>query len=93
MDNICLGDAYGLKPMSLEEEANAPQNIKNTRNNKVRIIDDCNAIIAMMETIRNRAYRCPELDEDKHAKLVKNFACVVSAVRCEVDMVFRFGYN
>ena len=93
MNNIYLGDTYGLKLMSLEEEANAPRNIKNTRNNKVRIIDDCNTIITMMETLRSRAYCCPELDDDAHAKLVEELANLVTDVKRNVNEAFRFGYN
>lgn len=86
-------DAYGLKPMTLDEEANAPQNIKNTRSNKVRIIDDCNSIMRMMESIRDRIYRCPELDEDGHARLVEEFASLVVDIKHKADEAFRYGYN
>lgn len=93
MNRVYLGDDYGLRHMSLKEEANAPQNIKKTRNNKVRIIDDCNAIISMMETLRIRARSCPELDEDGHAKLVEEFASLIVDVKYKADEAFRFGYN
>ena len=93
MNHFYLGDTYGLKYMSLKEEANAPQNIKRTHNNKVRIIDDCNTIISMMETLCIRARSCPELDEDGHAKLVEEFASLVADVKYKADEAFRFGYN
>lgn len=93
MNKTYLGDMYGLKPMSLKEEAEAPQNIRNTRNNKVRIINDCDAIMRTMESIRGRVYRCPELDEDGHAKLVEEFTSLVAEVKRKADEAFRFGYN
>lgn len=77
---------YGLKPMSLEDEIRAPETIRNTRQSKVDIIDKCAYMQNLLDVIRTRAKWALELDDVKHAALVKEFRDKVStAMEALVD--------
>lgn len=91
-DYVYIGKDYGLQHMSLEEEFNLPKNMKQTRNNKVQIINDCDDITRTIETLRHRAFMCPELDDEAHAKLVDEYAALIRAVREKTNEALRFGY-
>ena len=92
-DCVYLGKNYGLQPMSLEEEMNLPNTIRQTRNNKVQIINDCDNIARTIETLRWRAYACPELDDEEHAKLVDEYARLVREIVNKVNEALGFGYQ
>lgn len=91
-DYVHVGRNYGLRYMSLEEEFNLPKNMKQTRNNKVQIINDCDDITQAIDTLRYRAFMCPELDDEAHAKLVDEYAALIRAVREKTNEALRFGY-
>lgn len=92
MDLIFVGKDYGLKPLSLEEVLNQPENIRRTRNNKVKIIDTCDGAIRLIDTIKYRAKGAPELDDDRHSALVQELADKVEAFYKALDDAFRVGY-
>lgn len=80
---ITVGLDYGLKPMSLEEEMNAPANIKSTRNAKVHCNHTLNFIIRTCESELSRCRKIPELDDDHHAEIVKKYeTCINKALEC-----------
>lgn len=64
---------YGIKPMSFSEEASMPENAKQTRNNKVHIIDKITSIRRMLDTIENITRNIPEKDDTEHSQLVESF--------------------
>lgn len=64
---------YGIKPMSFSEEASMPENAKQTRNNKVHIIDKITSIRRMLDTIENITRNIPEKDNKEHSQLVESF--------------------
>ena len=68
---------YGLEPMGLWEEVNLPENVRSTRRNKQAIIDRCNHMIQMCETMINRAKQIPEEDDDRHAFMVSMYSDLV----------------
>lgn len=85
-------DTYGIKPMSLEEEFNQPKCAKQTRQNKMKIIDTCDSAERLLKTIRLRAKMAPELDDTKHAELVQEMTDKVNEMYKAVETAFRVGY-
>lgn len=65
--------AYGLKPMTLEEEANAPENIKRLRGCKINIYDRCDSIRMKAYTIKIRAKLILEEDDVEYVRLISRF--------------------
>ena len=83
---------YGLKPLTFKEEWDLPQNVRQTSNNKIKIIDTCDGAIRLIDTIKYRAKGAPELDDDRHAALVQELADKVEAFYKALDDAFRVGY-
>ncbi len=84
-------EKYGIKPMTFEEEWNQPENAKQTRRNKMEIIDTCESVRRTLETIERRARMTPELDDPKHAALVQEFADKVNEVYKAVEAANMVG--
>ena len=76
-----MNKLYGLSPMSFEEELVAPIPVREIRNAKVEIIDNCNAIIRLAEAAINSTKRIPEDDDWEHAALVDEYAAMISKAR------------
>lgn len=64
-------ERYGIKPMTFDEEWNQPKNARQTRRNKMKIVDTCEFARRVLETIERRAITAPELDDSEHAALVQ----------------------
>lgn len=64
-------ERYGIKELSVEEELYQNEFAKRTRKNKMDIIDKSEHIRGLIETIEHRARTAPELDDEKHSKLVQ----------------------
>ena len=69
---------YGLQPMTLDEEIAMPAAAKQTRGNKMRIIDLCEDMRLQLYSIENRAKSIPETDDAAHADLVADLTNLVS---------------
>lgn len=82
---------YGLEPMGLWEEVNLPENVRGTRRNKQAIIDRCNHMIQMCETMINRAKQIPEEDDDRHAFMVSTYSRLVE--KAEQAVYWAEVYN
>ena len=82
---------YGLQPMSLEEEMNAPANIKRTRGNKIAAIDTCAFMRRTLDTIESIALNIPELDDDNHSALVEMWMQAIRYAKEQLDEVLRVG--
>lgn len=76
-----MNKLYGLSPMSFKDELNAPIPVREIRNAKVEIIDNCNAIIRLAEAAINTAKRIPEDDDAEHAALVDEYVAMISKAR------------
>lgn len=63
-----------LKPMSLEEELNAPANVKRTRHNKLKMGGELDFMARYIEQMRNRLSQIPEEDDERHAEMVERLA-------------------
>lgn len=61
---------YGLTPMTFEEEWNAPEPIRRTRANKMRMVDYCDGAIRLLEQLSRYAVTIPEKDNTEHAEAV-----------------------
>lgn len=64
---------YGIKPMSFSEEASMPENAKQTRNNKIHMIDKITNIRRMLDVIEGMARDIPEKDDENHSQIVQAF--------------------
>ncbi len=95
MDDIYknIFKTYGLKELSLEEEFNSPKYVKQTRHNKVKIIDTCKHAKNLIETIERRANGAPELDDPKHAALVQELADKVNELYKAIEEACMVGYR
>lgn len=71
---------YGLEAMSVEEEMNLPAPMKQTRNNKVKMIDQLNLISRRIDGLINYAKRIPVHNNEVHAKLVQELADAVNEI-------------
>lgn len=86
-------ERYGIKPMTFEEEWNQPENAKQTRRNKMEIIDTCEAARRMLETIERRARMAPELDDSNHVALVQELADKVKEAYKAIEAANMVGYR
>ena len=82
---------YGLKPMGIKEEFNAPENIRKTRNCKVSIINDCVFLTRYAEQMIEYVRRIPEEDDDRHAALVETLRNRVHSALIAMDEAQRVG--
>ena len=60
-------DLYGIPDMSLTEEANMPENKRQTLSNKITMIEKCSLMQQALDQVKFRAKGIPLLDDDKHA--------------------------
>lgn len=88
-----LHEVYGLKPMTISEEIDAPKNIRAIRYSKMKVIDDCNAIIIQAENIIRRAQKISEIDEDERAEYLQEWLKLVHSTRIKMDSASEFGFN
>lgn len=84
---------YGIKPLSVEEEWNLSKYTRQTRNNKMKIIDACDHAERLLETIKMRTAGAPELDDPKHAALVQELADKVKEACKAIEVAGMVGYR
>ena len=75
-------EVYGLKPMTFEEELALPEAQRKTRNNKMKVYNDCEHIMRTAEDYMRRVKQIPELDDATHSSIVQEFANDVHSL-CE----------
>ena len=85
-------NTYGLQRLTFEKELNQPKYAKQTRRNKIKIIDTCNHAENLIETIKRRAKGAPELDDSKHAALVQEMMDKVNEAYKAIEDACRVGY-
>ena len=83
---------YGLRPLTLEEELNQPELVKQTRGNKMKIIGTCEFAKTLIDTIEIRIRKAPELDDEWHATLVQELADKVNEAYKAIEKAARVGY-
>lgn len=84
---------YGIQRLTLKEELDLPKYAKQTRQNKMKIIDTCKYIEDLTETIKSRAKKAPELDDPKHAALVQELSDKVNEACKAIEDAWRVGYR
>lgn len=72
-----IGKIYGLKPMTFEEEANAPDTIKSIRSSKMVISIQCESIKSFADQIEDRAKGIVEKDDKAYVELIDQFERLV----------------
>lgn len=83
---------YGIRRLTLEEEINLPKYAKQTRQNKMKIIDTCKHAESLIETIKWRTKCAPELDDERHAELVQEMMDKVNEAYKAIEVAWRIGY-
>ena len=81
----------GLPDMTLEEELALPENMMETKKNKIIIMGCCGSINRALETIEFRTRNTPMEDDPKHAELVKEFARIVKEAEKAMWKAAEFG--
>ena len=76
---------YGLEAMSVEDEMNLPAPMKQTRNNKVKMIDQLNLVSRRVDGLINYAKRIPVHNNEVHATLVQELADAVDKINKAVS--------
>ena len=80
---------YGIELMGLVEEANLPKARKQTRNNKIKSIDELDWIIQIAKQELKYCRMIPEEDDQKHANLVQELANRIHSAYVAMDEVLR----
>ena len=83
---------YGIQPMTFEEELTQLKYAKQTRYNKIKIIDTCKHAKSLLETIEWRTKGAPELDDVTHAALVQEMYDKVNEAYEAIVAACRVGY-
>ena len=60
-------DLYGIPEMSVQEENALPENMHQTMNNKITMLNQIHLVRQALDQIAFRAKHIPLLDDDKHA--------------------------
>lgn len=76
---------YGLEAMSVEEEMNLPTPMKQTRNNKMKMIDQLNLVSRRVDGLINYIKLIPEENDENHAALVQELADSVDEIKRAVS--------
>lgn len=88
-----MSEKYGLQPMTIGEEINSSENIRAIRYSKMKIIDDCNAIMVEATNIIRRAQKCKEKDDAEHAEYMQKWLSIIHSCRIKLDTATEFGFN
>lgn len=82
--NAVYDDHYGIKPMGLDEHLALPAPVRQTRNNKVNLVNTLDHIEVWTRQLREITKRIPEDNDQCHADLVE--LLVQNVKRVEIDI-------
>lgn len=88
-----LNEQYGLRPMSICEELEASENVRAIRYGKMKVVDDCNAIIRQAENIVSRAKRIREKDDAELSEYIQGWLDLVHSARIKMDAASEYGFS
>lgn len=88
-----LNEKYGLQPMTISEEIEAPESIRAIRYGKTKVIDDCEAIIRQADNIVSRAKRIREKDDAALAEYIQGWLAIVHTARIKMDSASEYGFS
>ena len=91
MSSEWIRNIYGMEPLSLEQEINLPWMVKQTRNNKMKIIDTCGHMTQLLETIKDTARMAPTPNDLEHAQLVQAYTDAVTEAYKAVQRAWSVG--
>ena len=86
-----FNEACGLPEMTFEEEIALPENMKQTKRNKISIIGCCCSINRALETIEFRTRTAPLRDDPEHAALVEELKNLVKAAEIAMWRAAEYG--
>lgn len=86
-----LCEEYGIKPMSIEEEAKLPKFAKQTRNNKIKIMGVCTAMRRILGSVEYRTKHAPELNNEEHAALVEELKNLLNQAYETLEKTYTIG--
>ena len=88
-----INDLYGLTKYTLEEEIALPELVQRTRRNKMQIIDQCEHIKYLLDSIKERAKKAKEEDDQFHSDLVQKLADEVDEAYKAVCTACNVGFE
>lgn len=68
-----ISEHYGIRNLSLQEEMKLPRYERLTRNNKVNIINSCESMKKVIDSIETRTRKIPEKDDYDHCMMVMEY--------------------
>lgn len=89
--SIC--ERYGIKPMTLSEEAAMPPSIRRTRENKIYMIDAINLMRKQLDSMEFVVKQIPERDDDDHSQLIQKLREKVAVAKIYVEDADYFSHT
>ena len=83
---------YGLKSISLEEEIALPLYVKQTRENKMKIVDMIGWTQRSLNLTELRIKQAPELDSKEHSELIQEIYDTVKKMKTLGEQLVEIGY-
>ena len=85
-----ISEYYGLKPVP--NNLRLSSDLIKIRNAKVNIVDTCNQMINLLETIKTRARNANEIPNIEQLSLMLGFEGTVDKAKEAVTEAVRYGY-
>lgn len=85
---MTMKERYGVEDLTFEEELKLYEehpNLARTRSSKIRLVETTEKIKGFADQLNGYCKCIPELDEDHHSKLVKEFADKMESLWREID--------
>lgn len=83
---------YGLRSHDCSE-FELPEALRQTRNNKIILVDTCEYLLHKMEYYKEYCKNIPEEDNAKHAELVQKFTAALMEVKKAMTEFERVPYQ
>lgn len=71
--------------MAFEEEINAPERIKQTRCNKLKMCGDLKFMLCLIKQMENQLYGIPEKDDPRHVRIIENLTRLTEEAKLAVE--------
>ena len=84
---------YGITPLSLEECAKLPEAMRQTRNNKVEIINMIDSINKSLENLKLRVKKAPVVDDKRHAQAIQTLRDSINRLSANLDVAIERTYR
>ena len=84
---------YGIRDLSLKEEADLPRYERLTRNSKIHIVNSCESMKKILDSIESRTRKIPERNDYEHCMMVYEYAKLMSKAWDELQKVYLYKRN